>query len=194
MTGAETAVGTGEITFDGNGNLIAHTNTSVSIDRTGSAAISPLQFNLDFSQVSGLAAETSTTPPSIAAASQDGSAPGTLSSFSVGTNGTITGVFSNGISRTLGQVILAKFANNEGLGQEGQNLFAAGVNSGLPIEGPPGQQGIGTLIAGATEASNTDVGQNLISLITASTTYRGGAQVITTVQQLYDTLLQLRTG
>jgi flagellar hook protein FlgE len=193
-SGVGTAVGTGEITFDGNGNLLSTTNTTVSIDRTGSAAVSPLQFNLNFSQVSGLAAETSTTPPSIAAASQDGSAPGTLASFSVGSNGLITGVFSNGISRTLGQVVLANFSNNEGLSQQGQNLYAAGVDSGLPIVGAPGQQGIGSLVSGATEASNTDVGQNLIDLITASTTYRGGSQVITTIQQLYNTLLQLETA
>lgn len=192
-TGAGIAVGTGEITFDGSGNLTSETNTTVQIDRTGSAAVSPLQFNLNFGQVSGLAA-TSTSGASIEAASQDGSPPGTLSSFSVGANGIITGVFSNGVSQTLGQVVLAKFDNNAGLAQQGQNMFAAGVNSGLPIEGAPGSEGIGTLVAGATEESNTDVGGNLINLITASTTYRGGAQVISTVQQLYDTLLQLRTA
>ncbi len=193
LTGNGISVGTGEVTFDGNGNLSSETNNVVSINRTGSSAVSPLQFNLNFNQVSGLAAATTSTPPSIAASSQDGSAPGTLSTFSVGADGIITGVFSNGVSRTLGQVILAKFANNDGLTQQGQNMFAAGVNSGLPIEGAPGTQGIGNLVSGATEASNTDVGQNLINLITASTTYRGGAQVITTVQQLYQTLLQLQT-
>jgi flagellar hook protein FlgE len=91
-------------------------------------------------------------------------------------------------------VVLANFSNNEGLSQQGQNLYAAGVDSGLPIVGAPGQQGIGSLVSGATEASNTDVGQNLIDLITASTTYRGGSQVITTIQQLYNTLLQLETA
>lgn len=193
LTGNGIAVGTGLVTFDGNGNLVSESNTTVSVDRTGSAAVSPLQFNLNFGQVSGLAA-TSTTGPTIEAASQDGSPPGTLTSFSVGGNGIITGVFSNGVSQTLGQVVLAKFANNAGLAQQGQNLFAAGVNSGLPIEGAPGSEGIGTVVSGATEESNTDVGGNLINLITASTTYRGGAQVISTVQELYDTLLQLRTS
>jgi flagellar hook protein FlgE len=52
--------------------------------------------------------------------------------------------------------------------------------------------GIGTLTAGALELSNTDIGQNLIELILASTQYRGGARVITTAQQLLDELLSLR--
>jgi flagellar hook protein FlgE len=101
-------------------------------------------------------------------------------------------VFSNGIARDLGQIQLARFANNAGLEAKGENLFAPGVNSGLPITDSPGAQGIGTIIAGAQELSNADIGQNLIDLITASTAYRGGARVITTVQQLFDELLNLR--
>ena len=70
--------------------------------------------------------------------------------------------------------------------------IAEGVNSGEPIEDNPGDDGIGTLTAGAVELSNTDIGQNLIELILASTQYRGGARVITTAQQLLDELLNLR--
>ena len=87
---------------------------------------------------------------------------------------------------------MARFANNSGLEQVGSNMFAASVNSGLPIQSDPGSQGIGAIKAGAVELSNTDIGQNLIELITASTQYRGGARVITTVQQLLDELLALR--
>ena len=101
-------------------------------------------------------------------------------------------MFSSGVTRDLGKIRLVRFANNSGLEQRGENLFASGVNSGLPIEGNPGKDGIGTIIAGAQELSNTDIGQNLIDLITASTGYRGGARVITTVQQLFDELLNLR--
>jgi flagellar hook protein FlgE len=162
----------------------------VAIGRSQSAA-APLQFKLDFSQVSGLAQSSGST---LSVAQQDGSAAGTLSSYSIGSNGIISGVFTNGVTRDLGQVQLARFSNDAGLEQQGQNLFAAGSNSGLPIQGDPGSQGIGTIVAGAVEESNTDVGQNLINLITASTEYRSGAQVITTVQTLLDTLMQLRPG
>jgi flagellar hook protein FlgE len=101
-------------------------------------------------------------------------------------------VFSNGVTRDLGQIRLARFANNSGLEQKGENLYAAGVNSGLPIQGNPGQQGIGRIIAGALELSNTDIGANLIDLILASTQYRGNARVIESAQRLLDELLNLR--
>jgi flagellar hook protein FlgE len=147
-----------------------------------------LEFELDFSQISGLATPRST----VAVTRQDGSPPGVLSSFIIGEDGIIRGVFSNGVTRNLGQIRLARFANPAGLEQRGQNLFAEGVNSGLPIEGDPGQQGIGSIIAGALELSNTDIGGNLIDLIIASTMYRGNTRVISTVQQLLDELLALR--
>lgn len=187
-TGVEIGVGTGLVTFDGNGNLISTTNSTVSIDRRNVPSTSPLEFNLDFSNVSGLAREKST----LAVARQDGSPPGTLTNFSIGEDGVIRGQFSNGVTRDLGQIRIARFSNNTGLEQRGQNLYAQGVNSGLPIEEDPGQNGSGAIIAGALELSNTDVGKNLIDLVLASTQYRGNARVITTSQQLLDELLNLR--
>jgi flagellar hook protein FlgE len=129
---------------------------------------------------------------SLAVSRQDGSEPGVLSSFIVGEDGKIRGVFSNGATRDLGQIVLARFGNPGGLEQKGENLYASGVNSGLPVVGTPGEQGIGTIIAGATELSNADIGTNLIDLILASTMYRGNTRVITTAQQMFDELLALR--
>jgi flagellar hook protein FlgE len=186
--GVGTAVGTGVITFDGEGNMVSASESNISIDRENIASMQPLEFELDFSQISGLAEETS----SLNAVRQDGSGAGTLSNFIITESGSIVGVFSNGVSRDLGQVRLARFANNTGLEQVGENLYATGVNSGLAIEGDPGENGIGTITAGAVELSNTDIGQNLIELILASTQYRGGARVITAVQQLFDELMALR--
>lgn len=188
LTGAQIAVGTGLISFDGEGKVISVSEETVSIDRDNISSVSPLEFDLDFSQLSGLAQERS----SLAASRQDGSAAGTLSSFIIGEDGTIRGVFSNGVTRDLGQIRLARFANPAGLEQKGENVFASGVNSGLPIEGDPGEQGIGSIIAGAVELSNTDIGANLIDLILASTQYRGNTRVITAAQQLLDELLNLR--
>lgn len=189
-TGSSTAVGTGLITFDGQGKFVSATNSTVSIDRAHVPSAKPLQFNFDFSQLSGLAA----TSPSLSATSQDGFPPGKLTSYVVGQDGVIKGSFDNGTQRDLGQIRLARFANPAGLQQDGQNLYSPGVNSGLAVDGNPNQEGIGSLVAGALEQSNTDVGQNLVNLITASTQYRGNAQVISTAQTLFDTLLQLRTA
>jgi flagellar hook protein FlgE len=123
---------------------------------------------------------------------QDGFPPGSLTSFIITESGLIRGVFSNGTERPLGQVRMARFANNTGLQQVGDNVFTKGINSGEPIEGDPGEGGLGALTAGAVELSNTDIGQNLIELILASTQYRGGTRVITAAQQLLDELLSLR--
>jgi flagellar hook protein FlgE len=187
-SGAEIAVGTGLVTFDGQGNLIGTTNNTVTVERRNIPSSDPLSFDLDFSQVSGL----STPSSSLSAARQDGSPAGTLSSFIIGEDGTLRGVFTSGVTRDLGQIRMAKFANPGGLVQNGQNLFAQGVNSGLPIEGDPGQQGIGTIVSGAVELSNTDIGKNLIELVLATTQYRGNARVITAAQQMLDELLNLR--
>ena len=187
-TGTEIAVGTGRVTFDGEGNLIAVSEGTVSIERRNVSSASPLEFELDFNNISGLAAEQS----SVAVSRQDGSGPGTLTSFIVGEDGVIAGVFSNGVTRDLGQIRLARFSNPSGLEQKGENLYAEGVNSGLPVEGDPGQQGTGSIVSGAVELSNTDIGSNLIDLILASTMYRGNTRVITTAQEMIDELLSLR--
>ncbi|NLE38579.1 MAG: flagellar hook-basal body complex protein, partial [Pirellulaceae bacterium] len=179
--------GTGLISFDGEGHFIGATQDTVTIYRREVPSSSPLEFQLDFTQLSGLAEPTAT----LSVSRQDGSGPGTLTSFIIGEEGTIRGVFSNGVTRDLGQLRLARFANVNGLEQRGENLFSAGVNSGLAIEGNPGEQGIGSIIAGAVELSNTDIGTNLIDLILASTMYRGNTRVITTSQEMLDELLAL---
>jgi flagellar hook protein FlgE len=186
-SGANIAVGTGEIKFDGNGNVTDVTNSTVSIDRNNVSSVSPLQFKLNFNSLSGLAANSS----SLAASGQDGFSAGTLSSYIIGEDGRISGVFTNGITRTLGQVVLARFANPDGLIDQGNNNFSAGVDSGLAVVGNPGTQGIGTITAGAVELSNTDIGKNLIDLILASTAYRGNTRVISTVDDMLQELLTL---
>jgi flagellar hook protein FlgE len=85
-TGAEIAVGTGTITFDGEGNVISVSEETVSIDRRNVASASPLEFDLDFSQLSGLAENEST----LNASRQDGSAAGTLTSFIITESGRIS--------------------------------------------------------------------------------------------------------
>ncbi len=184
----DTSVGTGTITFDGRGTVISGGTPTIGIARNVTASQSPLEFTLDFSRLSGLDAEAS----QLNLSRQDGFPPGSLTSFLITESGLIRGVFSNGTERPLGQIRMVRFANNSGLQQLGENLFAEGVNSGEPIDGNPGDNGIGSLTAGAVELSNTDIGQNLIELILASTQYRGGTRVITSAQQLLDELLSLR--
>ena len=188
VTGNDVTVGTGLITFDGEGKLVSVSNETVMVERLNLPSLDPLEFDLDFSAMSGLASE----PSSMSAARQDGSPPGTLASYLVGEDGIIRGVFTSGVTRDLGQIRLARFNNPAGLIQRGDNMFSQGLNSGLPIEGNPDTVGLGSIIGGAVELSNTDIGRNLIDLVLASTQYRANARVISTAQQLFDELLNLR--
>jgi flagellar hook protein FlgE len=192
-TGVNTFLDSGTIVFDRSGNIVSPSDGRFTI-AISHPAQSPLVFDLDFSAVSGLAQTDSGGQPVafMNMTRQDGFPPGTLTSFTITESGLIRGVFSNGAERPLGQIRMARFANATGLQQVGSNLYSAGINSGEPVVGDPGQGGLGTLTAGAVELSNSDIGQNLIDLILASTQYRGGARVITTSQQLLDELLNIR--
>jgi flagellar hook protein FlgE len=188
ISGVDIAVGTGLITFNSEGEVTSVDPTSVAIERNDIASASPLAFDLDFSQLSGL----DTPSSSLAVSYQDGFPPGMLTGFVVGEDGVIRGAFDNGLTRDLGQIRLARFTNPTGLEQRGDNLYAEGLNSGLPVEGNPGEQGLGTIIAGALELSNTNIGRSLVDLILASTMYKGNTRVITTSQEMIDELLLLR--
>jgi flagellar hook protein FlgE len=190
-SGVNTTVGTGLITFGGTGKFISATDNTVNIDRRAVASNTPVTFDLDFSQITALSGGTDATGQ-LQASSQDGFAAGTLATFSITESGRIKGVYSNGVTRDLGQLLMARFNNPGGLQQVGDNLFAEGVNSGEALRDIPGASGNGSLTSGAVELSNTDIGQNLIELILASTQYRGGTRVITSAQQLLDELLNLR--
>jgi flagellar hook protein FlgE len=187
-SGTSINVGTGVIRFDGNGTFMSATNSTLAINRVGFPSEKPLLINMDFKLLNGLA----TANASLAASRQDGSPPGVLNSYLIGEDGKIRGVFSNGISRDLGQLRLARFANPMGLEQRGRNMYAPSVNTGLPIEGSPSENGIGSVSAGSLELSNTDIGGDLIQLVLASTQYRSNARVITATQQLFEELLNLR--
>ena len=135
----EIAVGTGTVRFDGQGNFLSASNTTISIGRADVSSVKPLQFNLDFSQVSGLAATSS----SLTVSAQDGSAPGVLSSFIISNNGLINGVFSNGISRDLGQIRLARFHQSSWSGTARAKHVLCGRGLGPADHGQPGRPGHG---------------------------------------------------
>ncbi len=189
-SGADNAIANGTIVFDGLGNISATNSTSTfSLNRDNTAAVSPMQVTLDFSGMSGIS--TTSAGSGVKLVSQDGSSAGTLSSFVIDETGVINGVFDNGIIRTLGQITMARFANPQGLFENGGGTYRENVSSGTPFITTPGNFGVGTIQAGAIELSNTDIGRNLVDLIVASTNYRGNARVISSVQQLVDELLVL---
>jgi len=187
QSGNDVVIGSSTISFNNVGKVTDTPNNQFSLNRSSSAAVNPMIFNVDFSGVSGISSSGS----ALSLMDQNGTSPGTLVRYVIDERGTISGAFDNGISRTLGQVVLARFSNPTGLLQSGLNNFQEGVSSGLPMLTTPGEFGTATIRAGALEQSNTDIGRSLVDLIVASTNYRGNARVITSVDQLTNELLQL---
>ncbi len=183
------ALSTGTVSFNNEGQITGDPIINVNLEREGIGAISPMQIGVDFSGVSGISSASSGSDLNLI--DQDGAAPGTLQSFVISDNGVINGVFDNGVIRSLGQVVLARFANPNGLIEDGATAFKEGVSSGTAAYVTPGTFGVGTVRPGAIELSNTDIGKSLVDLIVASTNYRGNARVISSVQQLVDELLVL---
>ncbi len=184
-SGATRVLGNGTAAFDTQGNLLSVTGNQVSIDRSGTGAATPLTVTLDFSGIHGLSTQTS----NVIMAQQDGFPPGTLTTFGVGADGVITGSFSNGLTRTLGQVVLATFANPEGLLADTENAFLTGPNSGPPTITAPGLLNSGRILSGALELSNVDLSREFIGLITSSTGFQASSRVITVSSDLLDQLL-----
>lgn len=187
QSGANIAIGNGTIVFDNTGKVTGSSTAQFAIDRSTTSATNPMLFTFDYSQISGI----SSTGSTLNLVNQNGTSPGTLTSYVIDNSGVINGAFDNGITRTLGQIAMARFPNPQGLVQVGTNNFTQGIASGLPQITAPGTFGAGTIRSGAIEQSNTDIGKNLVNLIVASTNYQGNARVISSVDQLVNVLLTL---
>ncbi|MCC7350745.1 MAG: flagellar hook-basal body complex protein [Phycisphaerales bacterium] len=183
--GGTIGLGTGTLTFDNDGKLLSSTGSTISIDRQGTGAKTPLAMRLDFDEMTSLTSRNS----ELVMTEQDGSAIGTLNNFSIGANGMITGSFSNGLTRNLGQVAMATFNNQLGLVDLGGNMYTAGANSGVPIVSAPLSLGAGSIRSGALELSNVDLSKEFINLIIASTGFTASSRVISTSDQLLTELL-----
>ncbi|WP_431823051.1 flagellar hook protein FlgE [Burkholderia sp. F1] len=123
---------------------------------------------------------------------QDGFATGTLTTFTIGADGKLSGNYSNGKSAVLGQIALANFNNPNGLVNLSGNQYAESSASGVPQISTPGSTNHGTLQGSALENSNVDLTVQLVNLITAQRNYQANAQTIKTQQAVDQTLLNMR--
>jgi flagellar hook protein FlgE len=182
-------LGTGTISFDQNGQFVSATGTDLSIDLADSGSVTPLTFSLDFSALTGLAdAEGESV---LVLASQNGRPAGTLIEYEIGSDGIITGIFSNDATQVYGQLALATFTNPEGLIGLNHNSFMVGVNSGAPVVLAPQSENAGRIQAGSLELSNVDLSREFVGLITASTGFSAAGRVVRTADELLQELLLL---
>jgi len=123
---------------------------------------------------------------------QDGFSAGTLQAFTVDSNGTISGRFSNGQLRTLAQVVLARFPDPIGLTRTGKNTFAESGTSGQPVTGTPDSAGLGRVLSNSLELSNVDLGESFIEMIAAQRGFQANSRVITTSDEILQELVNLK--
>ncbi len=177
--------------------------TDGSIDTVASTPPAPGQMQAPITVASGAASPftvalnyTGTTQYgstfSVNSLKQDGFASGRLSGFNIGADGIITGRYTNGQSTTLGQVVLANFANVNGLQPLGNNLWAESSGSGPALVSTPNSGSLGVLQSSAVEDSNVDLTAELVNMITAQRVYQANAQTIKTQDQVLQTLVNLR--
>jgi flagellar hook protein FlgE len=189
--GSSLDVSTGTIDFDFFGRLLNDTPVSISLTRTETGAVTPLVFDISFTGDAGRTTALADRPSQLLGVFRNGLPAGTLEAFSVQENGVVLGAFDNGALRTLGQVVLAKAPNPGGMVDAGGNSWQIGPNSGIPAVVIPGESASGSVISGALELSNVDLGQEFIDLITTSTGYSASSRIIRTADELMQQLLVL---
>lgn len=125
-------------------------------------------------------------------ARQNGSGAGKLESYTLASDGSLVGSFSNGSREVLARVALARFANPGGLEKAGGSAYVATGNSGAAQLGTPGDAGIGTLATGSLEMSNVDLSQEFTNLIVAQRGFQANARIITTSDEVLQELANLK--
>jgi len=143
--------------------------------------------NVDLSGVTSYSGQST-----VSAIQQDGSAAGTLQSFTISQDGTLTGVFSNGLKQTLAQLALASFSNPNGLEKAGNSTFQTTANSGTAQLGVAGSAGRGVLQQGALEMSNVDLAQEFTNLVIAERGFQANSRVITTSDEILQDLVNIK--
>jgi len=181
--GDATAASPFPVTFDNDGQVEAG-SASANVIVTGMSGVDDLDVTVDLSTLTQLGGSGSTASHTVAVRSQDGFSPGVLESFTVGGNGVINGMYSNGLTQSLGQIVLARFSNPGGLTRVGKNLFGVSPNSGIPQIGEPQSGGRGSLVGGVLEGSNVDLATEFTRLIIAQRSFQANARSITTADTI----------
>jgi flagellar hook protein FlgE len=206
------ASGSGYLAFDSNGKLL--TGTYYSSDPTVTGA-TPESYTFaktddisivaatdssgnklvnidDFTVSADVSAVSLYTTGSISVDSSDGYASGTLTGYSIGSDGKITGVYSNNQTQVLAQIGLATFDNAAGLDKVGTSLYAASANSGSYGGAVvAGSDGTGTLTSGALESSNVDLSSQFAEMMVAERAYQAASKLITVTDDMAQTVINM---
>ncbi|HUJ19202.1 MAG TPA: flagellar hook protein FlgE [Nitrospirota bacterium] len=194
------AAATQALTFNADGSLNNDNSGTALAFNFGGGVTAPQNVSFNFGTGTGEAPAGTgldmttqfASASSVMNLTQDGYASGSLKSVSVSQAGVITGVFTNGQTRAIGQVALARFIAPTGLTKLGRNLYGESFNSGQPIIGQANTSGIGQVTSNSLELSNVDLAQEFVKMITAQRGFEANSKVITTTDQLMQELVNLK--
>lgn len=194
--GTTTEVATGTLRFDPEGRLISNTTDSQGFWPKDANGPQDLAFSFGTgTDVGGAGLDGLTQYAATSAVSfvtQAGSSSGSLSSIAIGQDGTITGGFTNGQTRTLGQLILANFKAPDQLSRMGSTLYTEAPASGPPTLGTPATADRGSVTAGTIEQSNVDISSEFVRMIAAQRNFQANSKTLTTADQLLAELMNLK--
>jgi flagellar hook protein FlgE len=174
--------------YDNAGQLINPAGGLVTFPNyTPATGAADLSLTFDFSPTTQFGASFS-----VNAITQDGFTTGRLIGMDIDSSGVVQARFTNGRALQLGQVAMANFANPQGLQQLGDTAWAETFASGQALRGEAGNSGFGLIQAGALEASNVDITEQLVSMITAQRNFQANAQMISTADSITQTIINIR--
>ena len=207
VDGGELTGGTpGTLTEQANGTLTFTTDGALDTEATAASNWNFLNatqnqaiafdFGTSLTTDGGLTGLDGTTqfasPSTITGLSQDGFAAGSVAGLTISPDGMIYGIFSNGQQRALGRVALATFKNVDGLERVGQGMWSATDEAGDVMIGSPDTGGRGSVISGALEQSNVDLGTEFVNLIAFQRGFQANSRVITTADEMYSELVNIK--
>jgi flagellar hook protein FlgE len=197
VAGTPTEVANGTLTFTTDGALDTETSAGSSWDFVDATPAQQIAFDFGTSITTdagkGLDGTTQfASPNATVGLKQNGYAAGSVAGISIGQDGVITGVFSNGQQRALGQVVTADFANVNGLDRTGQGMWIATQASGEALIGAADTGGRGPVVAGTLEQANVDLGTEFVNLIAYQRGFQANARVITTSDDMYGELVNIK--
>ncbi|MFB2832563.1 lateral flagellar hook protein FlgEL [Aeromonas jandaei] len=181
FNGDKTGLPTTTLTFDKGGTLAKSTAMPI-LDLTPPGA-NPIKLTVDISKVSQYASDFNATRNQ-----SNGYTAGDLTGVRVDADGGVFATFTNGQSLKQGQVVMANFANPNGLLQTNNTTWQQSFSSGQPVLGAPGSGTMGQLTAGAYESSNVDLTGELVSLMTSQRNYQANAKTISSADKMTQVL------
>lgn len=183
--GTLTQIADGTVSFDTAGAFTGQTTASSSASFVGATANQVIAFDFASStQFSGASTVSGTNV--------DGHGAGNLIDLAIGADGTVRGIFDNGDEMDVAQLALADFASEDGLIRGGDGLFQATEASGQALIDVAGSGSRGSLVSGALEASNVDLGNELVTLIAYQRAFQANAKTVTTADEMLSEVANLK--